>query len=319
MSGSSVFLGVYDAPPAAPASGDAIPVAVDSDGSVIVTIGGTGSLAVRGAVTPADSYVNPTDAVDTFALGASWNPTTSRWNRNVGQFANDLILPTNALNTNAFLMGLNEAAGGWQRARMKGWGATPGADVLSSTAGNLATIGQIVGPDGAGGYRVARVTSAGGLAVAGVVTDGPAGYSLGAYNVPCLTTRGGLLTTYRRPPTASGNDQWSLARAQNVNAASMIGAACVMFSARISNDTGASVRVAFVNKASAPVNTDTIALGPYIVPNGETLSLSDRELGPAGFYFSAGAGMAVVTTVGAATVALAGAPTGLLVEIQGNA
>ena len=318
MSGTSVFLGVYDSPPAAPASGDAIPVAVDADGNVIVTIGGTGALDVRGTVTPADSYVNPTDAINTFSLGASWNPSTSRWNRNVGQFTTEGIVPTNALNTSAFLLGLNVAAGAWQRARVKGWGTTPGADVLASDSGNLCTIGQLVGPDGSGGYRVARVTSLGGLAIAGVVTDGPAGYSLGAYNVPCLTTRGGLLATYRRPPTASGNDQWSLARAQNTAAAAMIGAACVMFSARISNDTGAAVRVAFVNKSSAPVNTDTIALGPYVVPNGETFSLSDRELGPAGFYFTVGAAMALVTTVGASTVTLAGAPTGLLVEIQGN-
>jgi len=302
-------------------SGEPFAVAGDSaDGSIRVDVRAmpASTLVVAGSRTPADNYANPTDAIDTSAFVSGWDPATSRWNRVVAQFANDSILPTAALNTCAFMMGLNSGAGAWQRARMKGWGTSPGADVASSTLGNLCTIGEIVGPDGAGAYRTARVTSVGALTFAGVVTDGPAGYSLGAYSVPCLTTRGGLLATYRRPPVAAGNDQWSLARAQNVNAAAMFGAACVMFSARISNDTGAAVRVAFVNKASAPVNTDTIALGPFIVPNGETLSLSDRELGPAGFYFSLGCAIAVVTTVGAATVTLAAAPSGLLVETQGN-
>ena len=302
-------------------SGEPFAVAGDSaDGSIRVDVRAmpASTLVVAGSRTPADNYANPTDAIDTSAFVSGWDPATSRWNRVVAQFANDSILPTAALNTCAFMMGLNSGAGAWQRARMKGWGATPGADVASSALGNLCTVGEIVGPDGAGAYRTARVTSAGALAFAGVVTDGPAGYSLASYQVPCLTTRGGLLSTYRRPPTASGYDQWSLARAQNVNAASMIGAACVVFSVRVANDTGAVARVALVNKSSAPVNGDTILAGPYVVANGATLALTDRDLGPAGMYCTLGCAVALVTTVGAATVTLAGAPTGLLIEVQGN-
>jgi hypothetical protein len=36
---------------------------------------------VQGTKTPADSYVNPTDAVDTFALLAGWDATNTKWQR----------------------------------------------------------------------------------------------------------------------------------------------------------------------------------------------------------------------------------------------
>jgi hypothetical protein len=36
---------------------------------------------VQGTKTPADSYANPTDAVDTFALLAGWDATNSKWQR----------------------------------------------------------------------------------------------------------------------------------------------------------------------------------------------------------------------------------------------
>lgn len=300
-------------------SGEPFAVEGDSaDGSIRVDVRTmpAGSLVVTGNNTPADNYPNPTDALDTQAFLSGWDGAA--WDRLRALFTDDGISPTSALSTSAFGLALSTVTGLWTRHRSKPWGTTPGADVASSGLGNLCTIGEIVGPDGAGAYRTARVTSAGALAFAGVVTDGPAGYSLATYQVPCLTTRGGLLATYRRPPTASGNDQWSLARAQNVNAASMIGAACCIFSMRVANDTGSVARVALVNKASAPVNGDTILAGPYVVANGATLTLTDRDLGPAGMYCTLGCAVALVTTVGAATVTLAGAPTGLLVEVQGN-
>lgn len=289
-----------------------------ADGSIRVDVRSLPSslVTVAGDNTPSDSYPNPADAIDAFALLGGWDAASGQWRRVQVQFANDNILPNNAINVSSFAMALNANAGQWQRVRAKAWGTSPGVDVLSSASGNLTTIGQLVGPDGSGGYRVARVNSVGALAVGGVVTGGPAGYALATYQAACLNERGGLFTTYRRP-TAGTNDQWSLSRAQNVNAASMVGAAHSMLSFRVSNDTGASVRVAFVNKASAPINGDTIALGPYVVRDGETLSIGDRELGPNGWYFTTGCAMAVVTTVGAPLVTLAGAPTGLLVEVEG--
>jgi hypothetical protein len=41
----------------------------------------TGSLLVGGAITPADSFTNPVDALDVFSLNAGWDATNSKWQR----------------------------------------------------------------------------------------------------------------------------------------------------------------------------------------------------------------------------------------------
>lgn len=44
-----------------------------------VTVSGT--VTVAGAATPSDAYTNPTTALDSWALGALWDPATSKWVR----------------------------------------------------------------------------------------------------------------------------------------------------------------------------------------------------------------------------------------------
>jgi hypothetical protein len=53
---------------------------VSISGTVSVTQG-TSPWIVAGAITPADSFANPTDAQDVFALNAGWDVTNGKWQR----------------------------------------------------------------------------------------------------------------------------------------------------------------------------------------------------------------------------------------------
>lgn len=311
---------------------------------VVDSISG-GGLVVSGATTPADSFANPSNAVATFALGACLDSTV--WVRTrCGGSADGIAAPGGGIvAVNPFNLAFNSTLGSWQRTRAKAWGTTPGANVGGETAGAQVVLAQLAGPDGAGGYAAARVDTSGAQlvtgpggaytlgaqnqalgAVLGLPTYGPAlgyvvdtsaGWTLARYSPFAMNTRGGMWTSYRKPPTQSGVDNWSNARAFNAAAANLIGVACVVFSAVFTNNTAAPILVALVNSSGTPVNGSPILFGPVLVGAYETISFSDRHFGPAGLYFTLGASVAVVTTC-ASTVTLAAAPASCTFEVRGS-
>ncbi len=60
----------------------AAPLSLDTAGNLRVTTSGGGSVVVVGAVTPADAFANPTNAIAAYSLGGLWNGAT--WDRAPG-------------------------------------------------------------------------------------------------------------------------------------------------------------------------------------------------------------------------------------------
>lgn len=115
-----------------PSGGTEAP-AIDARARLIVTTAAGAPVIVTGAVTPADNFVNPTDAVTTWSL-----------------------------------VGGLDAAGTWDRLRVRPWPTTAAAQTASASA--LDVIGMMVGPDGAGNLVSAFVDAGGNQRVAGAVT-----------------------------------------------------------------------------------------------------------------------------------------------------
>lgn len=324
------------------------PPLLDSSGRlriVVDALPGGGGMVVTGSTTPADSFANPSNAVTAFALGACLDSTV--WVRTrCGGSADGIAAPGGGIvATNPFNLAFNDTTANWQRQRAKAWGAAPGANVGAQAAGATVVLAQLAGPDGAGGYAAARVDTSGAQlitgpggayalgaqnqalgAVLGLPTYGPAlgfivdtsaGYTAWRYSALAQNSRGGLWVSYRKPPTQSGVDNWSNAVAFNTGAASLIGAACVIFAAVFTNNTAAPLLVALTNTAGVPINGSPITFGPVLVPAYSTVSFTDRHLGPAGLYHTLGCGVAVVTTC-ASTVTLAAAPASCTFEVRGS-
>ena len=289
--------------------GEQEPLSLDLAGNLRVTVAaGGGIVVVVGNNTPSDTYANPTDAVDAWALKGLWDNTAGSWRR-ARCFLTDLaVIPSNTHRAE-LIAGISYAynlnATGFYPNTQRADG-----DAQANNNFGLVTLGHNYFYNGAAWDR-ARAVAAGDAVANPTIAAVSAAFLQGYDNTAGTWKRGrvdasGYLRNIASPPANADTETAQFY--SDGGTSGMVGVARAARAKALAVDARCAITLGgwfmLFNKATAPVNGDTAIMQFHVAVNSEGIvSVPRGFFGETGQLFATGLAYGFSSTADTLTIA----------------